>query len=372
MKEVHRYAMKTLADLLTATATLAVAAFISTSFTGPAYAVDTPQAEGLVSTEKEVMGTTLKITLSLKDKEEAGRLFALVEREFQRVEGVMSEWMEGSAISLINEMAGKGPVKVSSELFSLIEGGLGISRLSGGAFDITWAAMKGLWDFRPGSERMAKESEIKELLPLIGYEKVVLDRENRSVFLREEGMRIGLGAIAKGYAVDRASMILAREGVEGSIITAGGDMRLQGKKRGGEGGSEEWRVSIRHPRKRGPLAKLILTNTSVSTSGDYERFFIKDEVIYHHIIDPRTGYPARGSMSVTILAPDTMTSDALSTAVFVMGPEKGLKLVNSLNGVEAIIVDQLGRVLTSRGIDLKGTALEDGQSGKVKEERKGE
>ncbi len=309
-----------------------------------------PRAEAAVVTdERVVMGTRLEMTVSVDDEADAARLFDAVEAEFKRIELEMSEWIEDSPVSLINRNAGKGPVEVPDELFTVIDAAMQVSALTDGAFDITWAVMHGVWDFRPGHERMPEDTEITERLPLIDYKKVELTPAARSVFLRDRGMKIGLGGIAKGYAVDRASKVLAAEGVRGSIVTAGGDMRVQGTRDDGT----PWKVSIKHPRTKGMLASLPLSNISISTSGDYERYFFRDGKLYHHIMDPRTGYPARGCMSVTILAPDTMTSDALSTSIFVMGPEAGLELVNRLNGVEAIVVDSNGKILTSAGIDLK-------------------
>ena len=238
---------------------------------------------------------------------------------------------------------------VSKELFKVISGAIRVGRMTGGAFDPSWAAMHGLWDFRPGSYRLPTEQEIEERLPLIDYKLIETDPAKMTVGLEKKGMAIGLGGIAKGYAVDQAMELLLKMGIRNAVIKAGSDIRVQGLSEGGE----EWRIDIKHPREDKLLASLPLTNISISTSGDYERFFIKDSVLYHHIIDPRTGSPARGCQSVTILAPDTMTSDAFATAVFVLGPEKGLRLVERLDGVEAIVVDASGAILTSSGIDLE-------------------
>jgi thiamine biosynthesis lipoprotein len=221
--------------------------------------------------------------------------------------------------------------------------------MTGGAFDPSWAAMHGLWDFRPSSHRLPTEEEIAARLPLIDYRLIETDPEKMTVGLKKKGMAIGLGGIAKGYAVDQSMELLSKMGIRNAVIRAGGDIRVQGLSEGGE----EWRIDIKHPRKDKLLTQLPLTNISISTSADYERSFIKDSVLYHHIIDPRTALPARGCQSVTILAPDTITSDAFATAVFVLGPEKGLRLVERLDGVEAIIVDASGATLTSSGIDLK-------------------
>lgn len=306
----------------------------------------------VVRGERNVMGTVLEMSVVVDNRAVAERAFDAVEAEFKRVEREMSEWREDSLLSLVNSSAGVKPVEVTDELFKVINAAVTISRLTEGAFDISWAAMHGVWDFRADHERLPEKSDIEVRLPLIDYRAIKLDPAERNVYLKKRGMKIGLGGIAKGYTVDRASELLAGMGIENFIIRAGGDMRVQGRREK----ERPWKVDIKHPRKPGALASLSLTNISISTSGDYERFFIKDGVLYHHIMDPRTGYPARGCRSVTVLAPDTMTSDALSTALFVMGPKAGLRLVDGLKGVEAIIVDSSGKVLTSRGME-RGAAL---------------
>ncbi|MBI5587795.1 MAG: FAD:protein FMN transferase [Deltaproteobacteria bacterium] len=294
------------------------------------------------------MGTDLEMTVSTDDPARAKRAFDAAIAEMRRIEDEMSEWKKKTFVSEINRNAGKKAVAVPSDLFKVVWAAITVSDLSEGAFDISWAAMRGVWDFSKGHERVPSAEEVKDRLKLVNYKDIVLDEKKMTVFLKNEGMAIGLGAIAKGYAVDRAALLIAKEGIKDLIVKAGGDMRVQGLDNG-----KPWEIGIKHPRKKELLAKLSLTNVSISTSGDYERFFIKDKVLYHHIMDPRTGYPAKGSMSVTILAPDTMTSDALSTAVFVMGPDKGLELIKKLNGVEAIIVDSSGKMRISPGISLK-------------------
>lgn len=293
-----------------------------------------------------VMGTELELIVSVGDDDLAEKAFGAVFDEMTRLESMMSEWKEDSALSKVNRNAGVEPVKVPEELFKLISSAQTVSEITNGAFDATWAAMAGLWDFRPGHEAVPADEEIKKRLPLVDYREVELDPKARTVFLRKKGMVMGLGAIAKGYAVDKGMQAIARMGINDAIIRAGGDMRVQGVENG-----KPWGIGIRHPRKKGRhIARLPLTDISISTSGDYERFFIKDGTIYHHIMNPKTGYPSRGVQSVTILAPDTTTSDALSTGVFVMGLVEGMKLVERLKGVQAIIVDDNGGVHFSSGI----------------------
>jgi thiamine biosynthesis lipoprotein len=298
-----------------------------------------------------VMGTDIELTASAADETDEARVNAAFDAailEMERIEAEMSEWRDGTPISLVNQKSGKEAVPVPDELFQVIAAAQKVSGLSNAAFDISWAAMRGVWNFAKGKEHLPAPEEIQKRLPLVHYKNIELDEVKKTVFLRKPEMAIGLGAIAKGYAVDKAMQALVNSGIKNAIVKAGGDMRVQGTNDG-----KPWDIGIRHPRSRERLlGKLPLSNISISTSGDYERFFIKDGILYHHIMDPKTGYPARGCQSVTIIAPDTMTSDALSTAVFVLGPEEGMKLIKGLSGIEGIIVDSEGKVHYSAGISL--------------------
>ncbi|MFQ5480651.1 MAG: FAD:protein FMN transferase [Thermodesulfobacteriota bacterium] len=299
-----------------------------------------------ITRKATVMGTNLEVTYAGIDKERADKAFAVIVKEFRRVENELSEWRGETYVIKINKNAGKAPVAVPHELFMIIKAAEMVSRLSKGAFDITWASMWGLWDFSSALHNVPDKAKVQARLKKVNYRAVVLDEVKKTVFLREPGMAMGLGGIAKGYAVDSAISLVNAMGIKDIIIKAGGDMRVQGTV-----GGELWRIGIRHPRDKDKLlASLSLRDISISTSGDYEHFFIKDGVLYHHIIDARTGYPARGSRSVTVLGPDTMTTDALSTAIFVMGPKEGMALVERLKGIEVIIVDSKGGLHTSRGI----------------------
>ncbi len=315
----------------------------------------TPSAApaGSVTEKTTVMGTNLELTMAGVGEKKAKKAFRAVVKEFGRLEKELSEWRGDTYVRKINSSAGKAPVRVPKELFMIISGAQTVSRITDGAFDITWAAMWGLWDFTPGVEHtVPDEAAVRRRLRNVDYRAVVLDAKRRTVYLARPGMAMGLGGIAKGYAVDSAARILDSMGIKNFILKAGGDMRVQGE----AGRGRPWTIGIRHPRKKDAIiASLPLKDISISTSGDYEHFFRKDGVLYHHIIDPRTGFPARGCRSVTIIGPDTMTTDALSTAVFVMGPDKGMALVERLNGIEAIIVDSKGVQHTSRGIRKDGT-----------------
>lgn len=297
-----------------------------------------------------IMGTDLEMTVIADSEAQAKEGFDAVASEMGLIEKEMSEWIEGTYVSNINKNAGIKAVAVPDDLFKVISASITISDLSHGALDVTWAAMRGLWDFRPGHERVPSIDEIQKVLPLLNYKNIELDIVKKTVFLKKRGMAIGLGAIAKGYAIDRAMQTLNAIGIKSAIVRAGGDMRVQGINEEGK----PWEIGIKHPRNKERLiAKLPLSNISISTSGDYERYFIRNGLLYHHIIDPKIGMPARGVQSVTILAPDTMTSDALSTAVFVLGADEGMKLVERLKGIVALIVDDKGEVHYSSAFEIK-------------------
>lgn len=312
-----------------------------------------PVQAGVYHKNTMVMGTGLEMTVSGTDEATAERAFGAAVAEMERIEQEMSEWREGTPVSDINSRAGVEAVVVPEELFKVISAAKTVSELTGGAFDISWASMRGVWDFRKGHEKVPSKEELASGIGLVDYRRIILDKDTKSVFLKKKGMSIGLGAIAKGYAVDKAMEAVVKTGINNAIVRAGGDMRVQGRDESGS----LWKIGVRHPRKKGALlASIPLTDISISTSGDYERFFIKDGVLYHHIIDPRTGMPARRCRSVTIIAPDTMTSDALSTAVFVLGPVEGMKLIENLPGVEGFIVDSTGAITSSTGIGGIGGA----------------
>lgn len=291
------------------------------------------------------MGTTVEIGIS-GDASGADEACAAVFAEFARLESLVSEWRPETELGRVNEYAGRAPVPVSGEVFALIERALAVSELTGGAFDPTFAALWGLWTFGDDgvTKRPAAEA-VEARLRLVDWRKVRLDRAGRSVFLPERGMKLGLGGIAKGYATDRAVAILRERGFRNFSLKAGGELFVSGRR-----GSRPWRVGIRDPRGPDAFAALDLADSAFNTSGDYERFFFDEGVRWHHIIDPATGHPAHRSRSATVLAPDALRADALDTALFVMGPEAGIRLAESLPDVEAAIVGSDGRLYLTTGL----------------------
>jgi FAD:protein FMN transferase len=313
------------------------------------------EAQGILLAEsRALMGTEVAIKAIGKDRAELERAVEEAFAEVSRLERLMSNFIETSELSRINQQAGKAPVPVSRELYSVIHRADDFSRLTDGAFDITFASVGKLWNFRAGI--VPPRAAVEGQLPFVDYRKIRYDENSLTVFLPDARMEIGLGGIGKGYAVDRAMAVLARHGIRNATVMAGGDTLIRGKK-----GKDLWQVGLRDPdKKNGILAVLPLEDQAISTSGDYERFFIKDGVRYHHILDTRTGYPADQCRSVTILAKDATTSDALATGVFVLGPDRGMALIERLDGVEAIIVDAREKIHLSSGLtslETKGAEI---------------
>jgi thiamine biosynthesis lipoprotein len=318
-----------------------------TALPGAALAASAAEApDGLVLRERElgVMGTELQLRALGPDAAALDRALDAAIAELRRVEDVMTDWRP-SPLTRLNDAAGRGATEVPEELASILARSFEISRVTGGAFDVSYAAAGHLWSFEARTPRLPDPEAVRAALAHVGWERVRVDPERHTVVL-PAGMKLGLGGIAKGYGVDRAMDVLLAYGVEHAIVNAGGDMKVLGRKFG-----EPWEVAIKHPRDRErAIAALRVSNTSVVTSGDYERFFEIDGRRYHHIIDPRTGQPADKALSATVLNPSAELADALATALCVMGPEKGLALVARLARTEAIVVGVDGAVHASDGL----------------------
>ncbi len=272
--------------------------------------------------------------------------------EIRRVEHVMTTWDKDAVLSRVNESAGKAPVVVDDETLSVIEEARKMNERSSGTFDITFESMHGLWKFDQDLDpHPPDEAKIKDILPFVGNKHIVIDREKKTVFLDKARTKISLGGIAKGYGVDRAKKVLDDKGIASFYIKAGGDLFARGHKPDGS----EWSAGIRDP--RGPsesfFAILPLSDHAFSTAGDYERSYLKDGKRYHHILDPRTGHPATACRSVTIWAESALIADAIDDAVFILGPEKGLALVEDTPGVGAVIVDAKNKVWISKRLEGK-------------------
>ena len=294
--------------------------------------------------EQAIMGTQVSVELWHEKPLQANKCISLVMQNIHRIDAAMSPYKEQSELSRLNRTAANTPVKLSKELFQLIEKAQQVSEMTAGRFDITFASAGRFYDYRKGS-RPAPD-QLQSLVKAINYQHIQLDKQKRTVRFTHPQVAIDLGGIAKGHAVDQAIAILKKCGIKNALVSAGGDSRILGDKQG-----LPWMTGIRHPRQKDSFAVVLpLTNTAISTSGDYERFFMENGTRYHHILNPASGQPATTARSVTILGPDTTTTDALSTSVFVMGPDQGMKLIESLSGFEAIIVDTEGQTHYTSGL----------------------
>ncbi len=303
--------------------------------------------------EQAIMGTPIRVELWSDDASEAKAAIKAVMSEMQRIDALMSPFKDNSELARINRQAGDTPVILSKELFQLILRAETVSEMTGGVFDLSFASVGYLYDYRKGIHPSTKE--IKAQLPAVNYRAIKLDSKTRSIFFSLPGMRIDLGGIAKGYAVDKAAHLLRQRGIQHALVSAGGDSRLLGDRHG-----RPWMIGIRHPRdtpkkttaekaRTSPVV-LPLSNIAISTSGDYERFFIRDGVRYHHIINTKTGRAARASQSATVIGPDATLTDALSTSVFILGAKKGIALINRLPGFDAVVIDSHGQLHYSDGL----------------------
>ncbi len=290
------------------------------------------------------MGTQVAVDVWHKDKNIAAQCSDKVFIEMRRIDELMSPFKADSELALINNLAAKQEVRISNELFDLIKFSLEISKKSAGAFDITFASVGYLYDYRQGLK--PSDDVINNKLEFINYKNIKLNNKNKSIKFSRHGMRIDLGGIAKGYAVDNAIAILKKCGIKNGMVSAGGDSRILGDRQG-----RSWMMGVRHPRNKNDIAvKLPLTNTAISTSGDYERFFIEDGKRYHHIIKPATGKSVDTTWSATVMADSATLSDALSTTLFVLGDKKGFKLIDSYKGVDAIVINSKGKMFYSSGL----------------------
>jgi thiamine biosynthesis lipoprotein len=309
---------------------------------GRARAVPVPA--GWLKREAAIMGTVISVELWADDRAAGEAAIDAVIAEMHRIDRTMSPHKPGSELSRINRDAGRLAVPLSDEMAMLIGRAIEFSRWSDGAFDISFASVGQLYDYRAGIA--PDDHAVAAARQSIDWQQLLLDRRARTLQFGLPGMRIDLGGFAKGHAVDCCIALLRERGIEHAMVAAGGDSHVLGDRRG-----RPWMIAVRDPRREdGMVAVLPLQDAAVSTSGDYERFFEKSGVRHHHLIDPRTGRSAGGARSVTIVADDGLTTEALSKTVFVLGVERGLALVNSLPGVDAVVVDAAGQLHYSAGL----------------------
>jgi thiamine biosynthesis lipoprotein len=294
------------------------------------------------------MGSDFEITVVASSQQEGDMYIVMAIEEIKRIEALISSWDANSETSKVNKNAGIEPVKISEELFLLIKRAKQISTLTDGAFDITYASMDRIWKFDGSMSEMPSKDAITNSVSKVGYKNIVLNEINKTAFLKNKGMKIGFGAIGKGYAADQAKKLLISKGVSGGIINASGDMNTWGKQANGN----TWQVAITNPLNKNKAFAMLPIKDAVVTSGNYEKYVTFNNIRYSHIIDPRSGYPATGIISVTVFAPQAELADALATSVFVMGVQTGLDRMNQLRGIECIIITDDGTIKTSENITL--------------------
>lgn len=320
----------------------------------------------------DVMGTRASIELWSNSQAHASHSFSAVEKEMRRIESVMSSYQESSELSAINRLSANQTLALTPELYQLIQKSLYFSRISNGAFDITYASVGHFYNYRKGTQ--PNDKKIQSALTLVDWQNVTLNEKSKTINFANNNMKINLGGIAKGYAVDRSIELLIERGVVSAIVSAGGDSRMIGD-RGSidnsandetESGAESdidtdaesendqripWMIGIKHPRKSDDTAlRLPLIDTAISTSGDYERYFLQGDKRVHHIINPKTGYSAAGVVSASVVGPQSIHCDVLSTTLFVLGVDKGIALINTLDAYDAVMIDINGKVHFSTGL----------------------
>jgi FAD:protein FMN transferase len=297
-----------------------------------------------------LMGNHFEISVVSDDEAWAEERIDMAVDEIRRIERVLTTFKEDSETALINQNAGIKPVKVSQEVFRLIERSKRISEITQGAFDISYGSIdKRLWNFDKNMTSLPDPKLAKQMVRLINYRNIILDEEHQTVFLKEEGMRIGFGGIGKGYAAEMAKAVMQNAGVTSGVVNASGDLAAWGHQPDGK----PWTIGIVHPdAAHMPFSYMNVTNMAVATSGNYEKFVIIDGKKYSHTINPRTGLPVKGIKSVTIISPNAELCDALATPVTIMGVTAGMHLVNQLKGIECVIIDDDNNLYTSKHIRL--------------------
>lgn len=301
-----------------------------------------------------MLGSPFEITVVANDSISGEKALDMAVAEVRRVENLISDWKPDTEISAVNRNAGKQAVKVSNEVFDLVSRSLKISELTEGAFDVSYASMDRIWKFDGSMTAMPTPEAIQKSVEKVGYHNIIMDTKNKTIFLKNEGMKIGLGGIGQGYIADNIKALLIANGFQSGIVNVSGDVSAWGAMPDGK----PWTVGIVNPMNKNKIfATFPLIDSAVETSGSYEKFVVFDGKRYSHIIDPRTGYPAMGIVSVSVFSKQTEISDALATSIFVMGKDVGLNLINQLKGIECIIIDDQGKIHSSEGIKLETKQL---------------
>ena len=298
----------------------------------------------------KLMGNHFEISVVADDEDWANTRINAAINEIKRIEKLLTTFDDNSETNLINRNAGIEAVEVCDETFQLIERSIRISNITQGAFDITYGSIdKSLWNFDTTMKTLPDKETAKEMVRLINYRNIILDRENKTVFLKEKGMRIGFGGIGKGYAAEMAKQVMQQMGVESGIVNASGDLTAWGLQPNGE----EWTIGIANPNIKDQVFSFMkITGLAVATSGNYEKFILIDGKKYSHTINPKTGLPVTGIKSVTIITKNAEIADAMATPVTIMGVQAGLDMINQIKDIEAIIIDDDNKMFTSKNIRI--------------------
>ncbi len=307
-------------------------------------------SQQLFKRKLSLLGSPFEITVIAKDSVEGNYFNNLAISEVKRIENLISDWIPTSQISKVNQNAGISPVKVDIEVFELVERAVKISKLTSGAFDISYASMDKIWKFDGSMKEMPSPEAIKKSVEKVGYQKIILNPKDTTIFLKNKEMKLGLGGIGQGYIADKIKTLLQVKGCKSGLVNVSGDINTWGTQPDGK----SWTVGIVNPMNKNKVfATFPLEDSAVETSGSYEKYVTFNGKRYSHIIDPRTGYPASGIISVSVFAKQTELADALATGIFVLGIDVGLDLINQLNGIGCIIVDDKGNIHVSKNIDIK-------------------
>ena len=300
--------------------------------------------------KQSLLGSPFEITVVAKDSVQGNLFSDLAIAEVKRIENLISYCIPTFFISKVNQNAGISPVKVDKEVYDLVDRATKISKLTSGAFDISYASMDRIWKFDGSMKEMPTPEEIRKSVEKVGYQNIILNPKDTTIFLKNKGMKLGLGGIGQGYIADKIKVLLQEKGCNSGLVNVSGDINTWGKQPNGN----LWTVGIVNPMNKNKVfATFPLDDSAVETSGSYEKYVTFNGKRYSHIIDPRTGYPATGIISVSVFAKQTELADALATGIFVMGVEVGLDLVNQLKGIGCIIVDDKGTIHVSKNIDIK-------------------
>lgn len=306
------------------------------------------KAQVSITRQELLMGGLFEITLVAKDTLTALKNIDTVIAEISRIEYLISDWKPTTQVSLINKNAGIKPVKVDREVIELAERAIKISEITKGAFDISFAAMDKIWKFDGSMTEMPLKKQVKKAKENVGYKNIIINKDSSTIFLKKKGMKIGFGALGEGYAGDRCRYIMLQKGITAGLINATGDIQAWGKRTDGK----PWRIGINDPFNNGELIAALPIEGAITTSGSYEKYAIFNGKRYSHIINPATGYPAKGLISVTVLGPQAELANALSTSIMVLGRKKGTTLLRKFPDYKCLMIADNGKYYTANGFIL--------------------